>query len=50
MDVCRKHFSKVVQTYSQNVCVNLVNQHGSEGDLEKSFAEMVRLMNDPYVR
>lgn len=50
IDVCRKHFSKVVQLYSQNVCVNLVNQDGSEGMLEKSFAEMIRLLNDPSIR
>ena len=32
------------------MCVNLVNQHGSEGELEKCFCDIVRSMNDPFVK
>ena len=36
--------------YDQQVCVNLVNHHGSEGKLEKSFGNMIRLLGDQSIR
>lgn len=32
------------------MCVNLVNHHGSEGKLEKSFGNMIRLLGDQSIR
>lgn len=35
--------------YDKQVCVNLINQHGSEGILESLFSEMVKSMNNNLV-
>ena len=50
VEICRKHFQKSVQIYNKNVCVNLVNQHGSEGMLEKKFDNVIKSLNDPYIK
>lgn len=50
LDVCEKHFNRLVTMYSQQVCVNLVNQHGSEGKLEKSFADTIKKMDNPLIK
>ena len=36
--------------YNQQVCVNLINQHGSEGKLEKCYADAIKQINDPYIK
>ena len=50
IDVCRKHFNELLYIYEKQVCVNLINQSGSEGRLEKAFSEAVKLINDPMIR
>lgn len=36
--------------YNQQVCINLVNQHGSEGRLEKFYSELLEKLNEPMIR
>lgn len=36
--------------YDGKVLINLINQHGSEGSLEKVFAETFKLMNEPSLK
>lgn len=49
-NILHKHMNKCVQFYNKNVCVNLINQHGAEGRLEKAFAQMIRVCNMPLVK
>ena len=41
----RRHFEEQVQRYGRNVCVNLVNQKGSELVLVKEFTALVNTYN-----
>ena len=50
LEVCQKHFANTQPIYKQQVCVNLINKHGSEGILEINFNEVIRNLNDPLVR
>ena len=45
-----KHFNRLLSVYGKQVCVNLVNQHGSEGALEKLYGDLIKSMNDPSVK
>ncbi|CAF0761684.1 unnamed protein product [Brachionus calyciflorus] len=50
IEACKRHFSKMLSTYNQHVCINLINQHGSEGRLEKSYSEALKMLNEPQIR
>ena len=50
LEVCKKHFSKIIPYYNQQVCVNLVNHHGSEGLLGKAYEQTISLMNDSLIK
>ena len=51
IDICRKHFKELSYIYDrQVVCINLINQSGSEGRLEKAFEETIKAINDPMIR
>lgn len=50
LEACRQHFNRLLGIYGKQVCVNLVNQHGSEGALEKLYSDLVRSINDPSVK
>ena len=50
LEVFKKHFSKTIPLYNQHVCVNLVNQSGSEGLLESFYDQLLKQMNDALVR
>ena len=48
--VCQKHFASTQPIYKRQVCVNLINQHGSESALELNFNEVLKRVNEPLVR
>ncbi len=50
VEICRKHFDELLYIYEKQVCINLINQSGSEGKLEKTFSEVVKTLNDPLIR
>lgn len=47
---CLKHLESVAVLYGKQVIVDLVDQKGSEGRLEKAFNDAVQLLNYPSVR
>jgi hypothetical protein len=49
-DVFQKHAQKYLATYEGKVMINLINQHGMEGNLEKAFSETWKLSNDPSIK
>lgn len=46
----QKHVGKYLGTYDGKVMINLINQHGMEGNLEKAFADAFKLINDPNLK
>jgi hypothetical protein len=38
------------QIFENQVMINLVNQHGSEGKLEKAFFDTFKTINNPSLR
>ncbi|XP_066599746.1 phosphatidylinositol-3-phosphatase SAC1 isoform X2 [Prorops nasuta] len=48
--VCSRHFDAQIFHYGKQVLVNLVNQHGPEGVLEKAYRDIVHRINNPDVR
>lgn len=49
-DVFQKHIGKYLGTYDGKVMINLINQHGMEGNLEKAFSDSFKLINDPNLK
>ncbi|KAH8415487.1 hypothetical protein KR222_000935 [Zaprionus bogoriensis] len=47
---CAAHFETQVQLYGQQVAINLVDQKGAEGELEATFARLVRELGNTAVR
>ncbi|KAL1115043.1 hypothetical protein AAG570_007074, partial [Ranatra chinensis] len=45
-----RHFDSQILEYGRQVIVNLVNQTGSEGVLEKHYREMVQKVGNPNIR
>ena len=50
LDVCQKHLNGVFTSFENQVLINLVNQHGSEGNLEKAFCETVKMIAHPNLK
>lgn len=50
IDVFQKHINNHFQTYQGKVLINLINQHGSEGNLEKKFLESFKVINDSNLK
>ena len=50
MEVFQKHVNKSVKPYERQVLINLINQHGSEGHLEKAFFEAYKLVNESTLK
>lgn len=50
MEAVSKHFKSQEPYYGYQVILNLIDQHGSEGDLEKAFRNSVRLLNSTQVQ
>lgn len=48
--VCTAHFNAQLNIYGKQVAINLVDQKGAEGELEATFARLVREMGNPGVR
>lgn len=44
------HFNTQLQLYGKQVAINLVDQKGAEGELEKTFARLTRELGNPSVR
>ncbi len=49
IEICRKHFNELLFIYEKQVCINLINQSGTEGRLEKAFSEAPKELNDPLI-
>lgn len=49
-EVFQKHVNSQMKFYEAKVLINLINQHGSEGSLEKMFAETFKLLNEPSLK
>ncbi|KAH8378820.1 hypothetical protein KR009_001636 [Drosophila setifemur] len=47
---CGTHFAEQLSLYGSQVAVNLVDQKGAEGELEQTFARLVRELCNPRVR
>ncbi|EDW18103.1 uncharacterized protein Dmoj_GI13040, isoform B [Drosophila mojavensis] len=47
---CTAHFNAQLKYYGKVVAINLINQKGVEGELEATFARLVRELNNPAVR
>lgn len=47
---CQKHIEALTLLYGRQVMVDLVDQKGSEGKLEKAFKETVQTLANPSVR
>ncbi|XP_044738876.1 phosphatidylinositol-3-phosphatase SAC1 [Chrysoperla carnea] len=47
---CSKHFEDQVLNYGRQVCVNLIDHHGSEQVLETAFRNTLAQINNPNVR
>lgn len=47
---CAKHLESTMAIYGKQVLVNLVDQNGSEGILEKTFKDTVKNLNIPSVK
>ncbi|PNF28793.1 Phosphatidylinositide phosphatase SAC1 [Cryptotermes secundus] len=45
-----RHFDTQIFNYSRQVLINLVDHHGAEGILEKSYGEMVNQMGNSNIR
>ena len=50
MEAFQKHVESVQKTFENQVMINLVNQHGSEGKLEKAFFDTFKTINNPSLR
>lgn len=50
LGACKQHFVTQKQLYGRQVAINLVDQSGAEGELEKTFGQLVRELDDPSVR
>jgi hypothetical protein len=48
--VFQKHLNNQMRAYEGKVLINLINQHGSEGDLEKAFVETMKHLNEPGLK
>uniref|UniRef100_A0A1A9ZB97 Phosphatidylinositol-3-phosphatase SAC1 n=1 Tax=Glossina pallidipes TaxID=7398 RepID=A0A1A9ZB97_GLOPL len=47
---CKRHFEEQIALYGQQVLVNLVNQTGSEGELESFFRSLLQLLKNSKLR
>ncbi|XP_017060093.1 phosphatidylinositol-3-phosphatase SAC1 isoform X1 [Drosophila ficusphila] len=47
---CSLHFNEQIKLYGNNVAVNLVDHKGAEGELEATFARLIRELGNPQVR
>ncbi|XP_033158809.1 phosphatidylinositide phosphatase SAC1 isoform X1 [Drosophila mauritiana] len=47
---CSLHFKEQIRLYGNNVAVNLVDHKGAEGELEATYARLVREIGNPQVR
>lgn len=47
---CSLHFNDQLRLYGNNVAVNLVDQKGAEGELEATYARLIRELGDKRVR
>jgi len=45
-----RHFDTQVLNYGKQVIINLIDQKGAEGKLEKTFADVVRSFPSPFVK
>lgn len=50
MEAFQKHVDSIQKHYENQVLINLVNQHGSEGKLEKAFFDTFKTVNNPSLR
>lgn len=50
VDAFKNHVSSHLSHYEGKVLINLINQHGSEGMLEKTFMETFKLINEPQLK
>ena len=50
MEAFQKHIDSIQKYYENQVMINLVNQHGSEGKLEKVFFDTFKSINNPSLR
>lgn len=50
MEAVSKHFKSQEPYYGYQVILNLIDQHGSEGELEKAFRQSIRLLNSTQVQ
>ncbi|XP_076303932.1 phosphatidylinositol-3-phosphatase SAC1-like isoform X2 [Tachypleus tridentatus] len=50
IDSFSKHFNNQIFNYGRQVLINLVDQKGAEGHLEKCFSEMVQASKSPNIR
>lgn len=50
MEAFQKHIESIQKYYENQVMINLVNQHGSEGKLEKAFFDTFKSINNPSLR
>ena len=50
MEVCRKHLLELTSLYGPVVLINLINQTGAEGRMEKEFASVLQSLSLPMVR
>ncbi|KAI4496523.1 PREDICTED: phosphatidylinositide phosphatase SAC1 isoform X1 [Polistes canadensis] len=47
---CARHFDSQIFHYGKQILVNLINQHGLEATLEKSYRDVVQRINNQNVR
>lgn len=50
LEAFQKHIDSIQKQYENQVMINLVNQHGSEGKLEKTFFDAFKSMNNSSLR
>ena len=50
LEACQKHMNGIFNSFENQVVINLINQHGSEGNLEKAFQDTLKLMSHPSLK